>query len=126
MADDFGAAALRHLRDGEMLAKGKRWGGAGHLIGFAAECAIKQGILTLRQRQNAPQGHFPEIIDIAKRHLAGRRNTGLYIVLKLPDLMRGWQVSLRYAGDAAVGQAEYDLWRDHAVWLAIAVNLRRK
>ncbi len=125
MAEDYRAAALRHLTDAAALADRERWGGAGHLVGFAAECAIKYGITTLRPQQDAPPGHFPEIANAAKRHLMGRRDTTLHAILKLPNLMAGWTISLRYEDDAAVGQADYDLWQAHAARLVGAVGLRR-
>jgi hypothetical protein len=82
MTEKFGEAALRHLTDGEMLADGERWGGAGHLIDFAAECAIKHRIKTVLPKEDAPGGHFPKLIDIAKRHLTGRSHLALSAVLK--------------------------------------------
>jgi hypothetical protein len=125
MTEEFGEAALRHLTDSEMLADGERWGGAGHLIGFAAECAIKHRIKTVLPKQDTPQGHFPDIIDIAKRHLTGRHHVTLLNVLKLPNLMQGWMVSLRYASNEAVQRDEYVLWQEHTVRLLHAAGLRR-
>ena len=125
MDEDYGTAAVRHLTDADILANGERWGGAGHLVGFAAECAIKHRIETLRPAQGAPHGHFPEILEAARRHLARRRDTALHAVLKVPNLMEGWNVSLRYSGDAAVDQARYVLWRGHAARLVGAAGLRR-
>jgi hypothetical protein len=124
MDEDYGAAAVRHLTDADILAGGQRWVGAGHLVGFAAECAIKYRIKTLRPEQDAPYGHLPEILDVARRHLAGRRATSLHAVLKMSNLMEGWRVSLRYSHDRAVDQARYSLWREHAVRLVGAAGLR--
>ncbi len=73
---------------------------AAHLVGFAAECAIKYRIETLRPAAGAPHGHFPDLIDIARKHLRTRRDTALHNILKQPQLMDGWDVSLRYEGDA--------------------------
>jgi hypothetical protein len=125
MDEEYGEAAVRHLTDADILASGSRWGGAAYLVGFAAECAIKHRIETLRPEQGAPHGHFPEILDAAKRHLGRRRDTALHAVLKMSNLMGGWTVSLRYSGDAAVDQGRYTLWREHAVRLVCAAGLRR-
>ncbi len=125
MQEDYGEAALRHLNDAEVLAVRARWGGAGHLVGFAAECAIKYRIETLRPGSDAPQSHFPSLAEAAKKHLSSRRDTTLYTVLKMPNLMEGWEVSLRYASDSAVDQARYELWRAHAIRLVGAAGLRR-
>jgi hypothetical protein len=125
MDEEYGEAAVRHLTDADLLAGGKRWGGAAHLVGFAAECAIKHRIETLRPEQGAPHGHFPEILDAARRHLGRRRDTALHAVLKMSNLMEGWRVSLRYSGDVAVDQPRYALWREHAMRLLCAAGLRR-
>ncbi len=123
--EDYGAATLRHLKDCDLLAAEERWGGAGHLVGFAAECAIKYRIASLRPEQDAPKGHFPDLANIAKKHLTGRRDVTLLAILKLPDMMAGWKVELRYAGDSAVGPKEFALWRSHAVRLIGATDLRK-
>jgi hypothetical protein len=59
MDEEYGEAAVRHLTDADILASGSRWGGAAYLVGFAAECAIKHRIETLRPEQGAPHGPFP-------------------------------------------------------------------
>jgi hypothetical protein len=125
MDEEYGEAAVRHLTDAEILAGGQRWGGAAYLVGFAAECAIKHRIETLRPEQGAPHGHFPEILDAARRHLSRRRDTALHAVLKISNLMEGWGVSLRYSADATVDQGRYIFWREHAVRLVSAAGLRR-
>jgi hypothetical protein len=122
--ENYGAAAIRHFADAELLAKDQRWDGAGHLVGFAAECALKHKIDTLQPR-GAPHCHFPEILGVARRHLNRRRHTAIHAILKLPNLMEGWNVSLRYSGDAAVDEGKYGLWRDHAARLVGAAGLRR-
>jgi hypothetical protein len=124
-SENYGAAAIRHFADAELLAKNQRWGGAGHLVGFAAECALKHKIDTLQPQKGAPHCHFPELLDVARRHLTRRRDTAIHTLLKLPNLMEGWNVSLRYSGDAAVHKGMYALWRDHAARLVGAAGLRR-
>jgi len=123
--EDYPAATLRHFADAESLAKKKRWVGAAHLIGFAAECAIKHKIKSLRPQHGAPHGHLPDLLTTARRHLSRRRDTAFYAVLKVANLMQGWDVSLRYSQDSAVDEAQYSLWRDHAARLLGAAGLRR-
>ena len=65
--ENYREAALRHMKDAEALAKGKRWGGAGHLVGFAAECALKHRITSLRTENETLKRHFPGLIEIAKK-----------------------------------------------------------
>ena len=101
-------------------------GGASHLVGLAAECAIKHRIESLRPAQRAPHAHFPGIIEIAKKHIERRRDFALNALLRLPNLMAGWMISLRYEGDDVVGQNEYDLWHQHTIRLVHAAGLRRR
>jgi hypothetical protein len=121
--ENYGEAAVRHFGDAETLAVEQRWGGAGHLIGFAAACALKHKIVTLRPGQNAPHGHFPEIAAAARKHLQSHRAAALLVVLKISTLMAGWNVALRYAEDCAVGRAEYERWRIHAMRILGAAGL---
>jgi hypothetical protein len=122
MSDDYQSAALRHLADAEVLASSMCWGGAGHLVGLAAECAIKHRIESLRPAQRAPHAHFPEIIEVAKKHVGRRRDFALNTLLNLPNRMAGWMISLRYESDDAVGQKEYDLWHHHTIRLVHAAG----
>jgi hypothetical protein len=58
MDEEYREAAVRHLTDADVLAGGKRWGGAAHLVGFAAECAIKHDVAdTVSGRGNGPRRH---------------------------------------------------------------------
>jgi hypothetical protein len=125
MAENYSEAAIRHFYDSELLAKGSRWCNAGHLVGFAAECAVKCRLQGLRPSTDVPRGHFPDLINIAKKHLSGRRDTTLHAVLKIKMLMQGWDVSDRYAADASIGKGQYDMWRQHASRLMSAAGLKR-
>ena len=46
--------ALMRLRDAEVLLKGKRYGGAYYLCGYAVECALKAGIAKKTNRYDFP------------------------------------------------------------------------
>ncbi|WP_146207979.1 hypothetical protein [Azospirillum sp. TSH64] len=126
VGDDYGVAAIRHLEDAEILADGERWGGAGHLIGFAAECAIKHRIRTIKPTLQRVEGHLPALIGIARTHLTGRRDVGMLNLLRTSGLMGGWKVHLRYADDTAVGRNDFTKWRDHAILLMAEANLQRR
>jgi hypothetical protein len=76
----YAIAAVRHFEDAEELAARKRFGGAGHLIGFAAECAIKHSVEALRPQKQAPHLHFPELVERAKKLLYGRRKHSCFSV----------------------------------------------
>jgi hypothetical protein len=125
MEEKFAAAAIRHYGDADTLAASKRLDGAGHLIGFCAECAIKHAVISLRADINNLHGHFPDLIDIAKRHLNQRQHHGLYTIIKNPVFMDGWKVSDRYSEDGVVTKQHYELWREQARSLMYAAKLRR-
>jgi hypothetical protein len=125
MSENYLESAYRHFEDSDYLAKKLRWGNAAHLVGFAAECAVKHRIGTLRPATGAPHGHFPDLVDIARKHLRSRRDAALHKVLKIPTLMERWDVALRYEGNAVVGEAEYSGWRRDAARLFSAAGLKR-
>ena len=125
MANNYSEAAVRHFQDSELLAKASRWGNAGHLIGFAAECAVKYRIQSLRRSAAVPHGHFPDLINIARKHFNGRRDTALHAILKTTALMQSWDVNDRYAGNDLIGEPQYDVWRQHASRLMSAAGLKR-
>jgi len=124
MEEKFASAAIRHFEDADTLATAERLDGAGHLVGFSAECAIKHGVLSLRDDVSSLHGHFPDLIDIAKRHLKQRLHHGLYTILKNPALMQGWKVEGRYSEDGTITQQQYDMWRHQARTLIYAARLR--
>lgn len=124
MEEKFAAAAVRHFEDADVLALSERLDGAGHLIGFSAECAIKHGVLSIRSDIDSLHGHFPDLINIAKRHLSQRLHHGLYTVIKNPLFMQGWKVEGRYSDNGNITKQQYELWRGQARSLMYAVRLR--
>lgn len=125
MAENYSESAIRHFQDSELLAKDSRWANASHLVGFAAECAVKYRLENLRPTAEAPHVHFPSLLAVARKHLNGRRDTALHTVLKMSALMDGWNVNDRYAADSSVGKPQYDVWRQHASRLMSAAGLKR-
>jgi hypothetical protein len=121
-SERYDQAALRHYTDAELLAEGGRYDGAGHLIGFAAECAIKHAVPA---GQSVPHKHLPELIEAAKKVLRGLRHRKLFDLLGRSDFMIGWKVDDRYAADATVTQAQYELWRKSTQRALGAADLRR-
>lgn len=127
MAENYSEAALRHFHDAELLAKASRWGNAGHLVGFAAECAVKYRLRIIKPSAKAKEfhGHFPDLTYIARKHVSGRRDTALHAILKMAPLMPGWDVNDRYAPNSAIGKPQYEIWRQHASRLMSAAGLKR-
>ena len=95
--ENYEEAAIRHYLDAQTLRESGRTDNAGHLVGFAAECAIKYRIVSLRPGNNSPHGHFPEIVNAARKHLGKRSDyVRMYEILK-GDIFRGWSVNRRYS-----------------------------
>lgn len=110
MAENYQSAACRHFFDASALQTLGKLDNAGHLIGFAAECAIKHRISSLRPGANSPHGHFPEILAVARVHLGPRsRYTSMYDVLK-GDIFKGWNVNRRYQDTGATDADELANW----------------
>lgn len=111
MPEFYAKAAVRHYTDAEKLAESRRFDSAAHLIGFAAECAIKHCVEALRPANRAPHLHFPQLVEAAKRSLQGRNKHALFTVLERPTYMAGWKIEHRYSDDGTVTEKEYAGWR---------------
>ena len=110
LAEDYESAASRHFEDATSLREAGRPDNAGHLIGFAAECAVKYRISSLRPGTNSPQGHFPEILIAARKHLGQRSSyTSMYDILK-GDIFRGWHVNRRYDETGGTNLDDLEAW----------------
>jgi len=121
----YDQAAIRHFDDAEHLASNQRWNGAAHLIGFAAECALKYAIASLRPGQDVPHRHIPELLSIARKHLQQQNHRGLYALIGQADYFADWTVNDRYSADSAISPSSYELWRSHARRTIGAAGLRR-
>lgn len=126
MPEPYSDAAVRHYDDAEALAKRRRFDGAGHLIGFAAECAVKFSVEALRPTSSAPHLHFPELLERAKRLLHGRRKHPMFSLLAGQSFMQGWDVSQRYGDDGTITPVLYEAWRVDAARALGAAGLRKK
>lgn len=125
MADNYRSAALRHYDDAELLRNSARLDNAGHLIGFAAECAIKHRLSTLPVASDV-HGHFPELLAVARKHLGARANyTGMYELVRGP-IFDGWTVHLRYAETGVTTEAELEMWFQQTKRLMGAASIRRE
>lgn len=111
MAENYESAALRHFEDAMALKYSGRPDNAGHLIGFAAECAIKHKMVSLRSTKNAPNVHFPDLLIAARKQLGARSNftVSMFGILK-PDIFAGWHVNRRYDETGSTGAAELTEW----------------
>ena len=125
VSESYDQAATRHFNDAELLSVGESWDGAGHLIGFAAECALKHAITSLRPGQDAPHIHLPLLRDVAKKHLKQRTHRDLHTLLSCETYFEGWAVEGRYAANDSVSEEKYKSWRTDATRTLGAARLRR-
>jgi hypothetical protein len=123
--ENYEQAAVRHYLDAEQLAGTGRLDGAGHLMGFAAECAIKHAISALRPTAPAPHRHLPELVETAKKALQGVRAGPLLALFRTPGYFAGWSVDGRYHTDGSVTAVQYEQWRRHTQRTLAAAHLRR-
>lgn len=119
MAENYESAALRHFKDAATLQASGRLDNAGHLIGFAAECAIKHRIESLHSAADTPHVHFPALVVVARKHFRQRsQDTELYQILQV-DIFPNWSVNRRYDETGST-----DI-RELAQWIAVTKNIFR-
>ncbi len=123
--ESYSESAMRHSEDADHLAERGRLDGAGYLIGYAVECAIKSAIKATRPAANAPHQHLPRLVEHAKKMLQGRRKHSLFTVLTQAGFMDGWNIDVRYESSGRVDAAMYERWRNDANRTLAAANLRR-
>lgn len=126
MPESFAQSALRHSDDADHLAEGGRLDGAGYLIGYVVECAIKATIEAIRPTAGAPHGHLPELVERAKKTLQGRRRYAIFSLLEQDGFMAGWSTDARYEANGYIDASRYEQWRKDASRTLGAANLRRK
>jgi hypothetical protein len=109
--ENYASSALRHFEDATALQSSGKSDNAGHLIGFAAECAIKHRMISLRSATDAPHVHFPDLLIAARKHFGARSKytVSMFNVLK-PDIFAGWHVNRRYDETGSTGAAELAEW----------------
>lgn len=116
---------MRHSAHADYLAAAGHLDGAGYLIGFAVECAIKSAIESTRPAVGAPHVHLPKLVEGAKKALQGRRKYAVFTVLERVDFMRGWSIEVRYEANGSVTAEQFQRWRADANRALAAANLRR-
>ncbi len=110
------AAGQRHYADGVKLFDERRFDNAGYHFGFAAECAVKQRLLDcgVAQEDDAVWKHWPSLRALALLAISSRSAADLRTLLTPQNYMAEWDVTMRYAGNAAVDEPRAQRWKDHA------------
>ena len=113
MPSDYKQSAVRHFYDAELLAASGRYDDAGHLMGLAAECALKLGAQGFTQPSNQEiDGHLPGVKRTIRSILDGRSAKGpLLALVGRSDFFQNWAVNDRYKSDGHVEKPTYDNWK---------------
>lgn len=110
MPDNYKDAAVRHFANALLLRENNQFDNAGHLVGFAAECAIKFKIKALQPKGDSPHGHLPDLVIAARKRLHSRTASNSMFMLLNNPVFSTWQVNRRYEDTGGTTPAEIDEW----------------
>lgn len=122
--ENYQEAAVRHYRDATALKETGCLDNAGHLIGFAAECAIKHKISALSANDSSPPLHLPDILPAARKRLGERVGYSAMFNLLKGDVFSDWAVDHRYSRTGKVTEAQIESWIGITQRLLGAANIR--
>jgi len=127
LMESYEHAARRHFADAEDLADRERLDNAGHLIGLAAECAVKHAVRHVTP--NPPHIPFPAL-TAGIRQLGGRNSVVSKIRRALSPPSHGsvfddWSIKMRYGADGHVVDAQYRKWKVAAGRIMSAASIER-
>lgn len=122
--EDYKAAAIRHYQDSITLREAGQFDNSGHLIGFAAECAIKFKIGVVGQ--DVTNQHLPELIAPARKRLGTRvQFSVMYNVLK-GDILSGWAIDHRYSASGKISEEALQTWHQQTGRLFAAAGIKAR
>jgi hypothetical protein len=115
VVDSFPDAARRHRSDAKLLAASDRFQNAGHLLGFAAECLVKEVLAGAGIMIDRPSGfkvHFPTLADKIRMDGRTRVMALLTPIVAATTFLDGWQVECRYEKDIprVDGETRFNSW----------------
>lgn len=114
-AEDYSGSAVRHFQDAVALQAAGTLDNAGHLIGFAAECAIKSKLGELGN--DGLMAHLPDLLPAARKRLGSRAGyVSMYNLIK-DDVLVGWFIDHRYAPTGRLSDETL------AEWIAVTKRL---
>jgi hypothetical protein len=115
VSTDYHDAAKRHMADAETL-KENSWANADHLFGVAAECGLKQVMVSLGMAIH-PDGnpkdwghkvHMPYLWPAFQSFAQGRLACRYLQPLSPDNLFYRWSIEQRYANRASITQSLAD------------------
>jgi hypothetical protein len=115
VGDSFPDAARRHRSDAKHLATNQRFQNAGHLIGFAAECLVKEILEGAGIKIDKPSGfkvHFPELQKQVRLQGRTRAMVLLAPIVSRSTFLGGWAAECRYENDIlpSDGEVRFNSW----------------
>jgi hypothetical protein len=129
MPESHDTAAVRHYLDAEALGNASRYDNAGHLIGFAAECAIKYAFAIAEPADASPRLHLPDLANAVLKQIKSRNPREIALRNLLMSTKGGffhdWRISARYEANGLVNPDTYRRWRTLAERALGAAGLRR-
>lgn len=126
MSEDFRDAARRHWKDACLLDEEQRQENADYHYGFAAECALKKALQTMRYfSEDEHRKHINVLWDKMQATAFQRAYPGLRCLLAGSNRFADWNVEQRYHADGAISDAAVRTHREYARRLLIAVQLYR-
>ena len=131
MNETYDEAAIRHFADAETLAGAQRYDNAGHLIGFAAECAIKHAFALIEPSDASPRLHLPDLANAIRKRIKSKSPREVPLRNLLEKTRRGgffhdWRVAARYGASGHVDLPTYRTWKLLAERTLGAAGLRQR
>lgn len=124
--EKYDSAAIRHFEDAQLLRTSGKLDNAGHLVGLAAECAIKHNIASLKPPPLLLHYHLPKLLSIARKHLNGRgpHSSSKMLALVKRNEFSDWKVDRRYYQTGNTTTNELVKWFKETKSLFVAANLK--
>lgn len=107
--DDYKQSAIRHFESAEILHNLQKYDTSAHLLGLAAECAIKDKCKITRADLTGIHGHLPDLFRIALRKIDHNHDRALHTLLKR-NFFANWSINDRYSSDGKVTQDMLNNW----------------
>ncbi len=124
MTDVYDSSAIRHYKDASFLLDESCLDNAGHLVGFAAECAVKHAIQKLQNHSNPVYDHFPSLAAPARQQFQSRAQFHALANLIDANFLRNWDVNRRYKASGDATLPEVRGWFENARKIMAAAGIK--
>jgi len=118
----FKAASERHYEAAEVLDSNGKIADSAHLLGLAAECAIKSvllgsGAITLNQDGGFPEKykvHIEKLVSLLPAIGSGRKWPGYHAKIQSIGYFATWNADDRYKAESEIPMRHYPKWKEAA------------